>query len=163
MKVESWKWSEAGEVEQAEVVALFRQGLAAQRPPDERTAVAARALLAEWLAVPRTGVLIARAQGRRLVGLIVFRNEPPSVRILFICAREPRKGVGTALVRALAELAAGHGSAELRAGYSERDERASGFYRKLGFTVAGSLGEVVPGWPLILAALPLGGAGKARA
>lgn len=134
LRIEGWKPPGAGEVEMAAVVALFRQGLAAETPPREKTAVAARALLNEWFAVPKTGMLIARGIGDKLDGLLILRNEPPAARILFVGAREPRKGIGTALVKSLREIVKAKGIHELRSSFGAKDERARAFFMKrLGF------------------------------
>lgn len=156
LKIEPWKPPGKDEVELAAVVALFRQGLAAQQPPEERTAVSARALLTEWLGVPRTGVLVARSIGGKIEGLCILRNEMPAVRIVFLVAREPRKGTGSALVKALRDIAAAKGAKELRARFSIKDERARSFFaKKAGFIEMEPGGEAKPGFPLVDSALPI--------
>ncbi len=133
LKIEPWRPPGAGEVEMAAVVALYRQALARKVPPEERTAVSARAQLAELLAVPRTGMLLAKGVGEKPEGLLIVRYEPPSVRIVFMGARELRRGTGRALVDALREIAAQKGAADLRVAFAERDARARGFFSALGF------------------------------
>jgi GNAT superfamily N-acetyltransferase len=157
LKVEPWKPPGANEVEMAAVVALFRQGLAGQEPPEERTAVSARSLLETVLGVPKTGVLVARGVGGRIEGMLILRNEPPAVRIVFMAAREPRKGAGTALVGALREIATARGAKELRAVYGANDRRARAFFtRRMGFGNEQPAPEERPGAPRIEAKLAIG-------
>jgi GNAT superfamily N-acetyltransferase len=136
VSVEVWKPPWAGEVEFAAVVALFRHGLAAKTPPEERTAVGARALFGEIVGVPKTGVLVARVPGGGIEGLLILRNEPPGARIVFVAVREPRKGTGTALVEALRAVAVQKKVGDLRATVPAMDARARKFFEKLGFRPA---------------------------
>jgi GNAT superfamily N-acetyltransferase len=155
LKIDRWSPSGAAEVETAAVVALFRQGLAAQTPPDVRTAVSARALLQSWLEAPKTGVLLARGIGDKIEGILVLRSEPPAARVVFVAAREPRKGTGTALVSALRGIASTKGAKELRVVYSQQDARARAFYRKLGFVDDREAGATREGAPLMEGRLPI--------
>ena len=43
-------------------------------------------LLSRWMAVPGTGALVARDHAR-VYGLLVFRYEKPSLRILYLGAK----------------------------------------------------------------------------
>jgi hypothetical protein len=107
--------------------------------------------------VPKTGCLLARGISGKLEGLLLMRSEPPAARILFVAAREQRRGVGTVLVRGLGEIAAGKGVTELRTACAAGDARARAFFAKhLGFTEA----PAAAGAAQVEARLAIGAAAK---
>ncbi|RME74717.1 MAG: GNAT family N-acetyltransferase [Planctomycetota bacterium] len=129
VRVVAWKRERAGELEVAAVVACLRASLLHRRPPERVTAVRARAMLEDWLAVPRTGVLLARRPGKEPDGLAVIRMQPPAVRIVYLGVREPRQGIATALldaVRAVAERRPE--TRELRVEIDPADPAQHGFF-----------------------------------
>jgi len=141
MKIEPWKPPGANEVEMASVVALYRQGLASQAASETKTAASARAVVEQWFAVPKTAALIAKGVGDRIEGVLFFRNEAPAVRILYMSAREHRKGVGSQLVKAIRDLCAKKGVKELKAVYCPDDACQSAFLQKHGFSGSAPAGE----------------------
>jgi GNAT superfamily N-acetyltransferase len=141
MKIEPWKPPGANEVEMAAVVALYRQGLAAQNPPEQKTAASARSVVEEWFKVPKTAALVAKSFGDKVEGVLFFRNEAPSVRILYLSSREHRKGVGSALVKSLRDLCAKKGVTALKAAFGSKDERQAAFFKKHGFAGATPVGD----------------------
>ena len=157
VKIEGWKAPGANEVEMATVIALYRHGNAAKVPVEELSAYSARARLTEWLAVPKTGCLIARSVTGAVEGLLVLRNEPPAARVLFVVAREHRHGVGTALLRGLGEIAGAKGVTEIRTTYAPADARARAFFTKhLGFQEVAAEADAKQ----VEARLPIGAASK---
>ncbi len=149
IKIDPWKPPGSNEVEMASVVALYRQGLAAQTPSTPRSAVVARARLEEWFTVPKTVALVAKALTGKVEGLLAFRNEANGVRIIYLAALEHRRGIGSKLVTALKDLCARKGIKEIRTVYCEKDARASAFFAKHGFAGRTSAGEAAPGFPLV--------------
>lgn len=156
MKIDAWKPPGANEVEMAAVVALYRQGLAAQTPPETKHATSARAAVEDWFKVPKTAALIAKGSGDKVEGILFFRNEPPAVRILYVSSREHRKGVGSQLVAAIRDLCARKGVKELKVVSSAKDERQAAFFKKHGFAAAKPAGEASPGFPLSELTLAVG-------
>src|SRR5690349_10121465 len=114
MKIESWKPPGANEVEMAAVVALYRQGLAAQTPPEQKHATSARVVVEDWFKVPKTAALVAKGVGDRVEGVLFFRVETPAARILYVSTREHRKGVGSQLVTSIRDLCAKKGMKQLK-------------------------------------------------
>ena len=149
LKIEPWKPPGANEVEMAAVVALFRHALAQQNPPAQWPAVKARAALEEWFKVPKTVALVAKALTGKVEGLLVFRNESPIVRIIFVGALEQRRGIGSQLVATLRDICSTKGIGELKVTYSQKDAKSSSFFAKHGFGNGKPAGEAGAGFPLI--------------
>ena len=156
MKIDAWKPPGANEVEMAAVVALYRQGLAAQTPPETRHATSARAAVEDWFKVPKTAAIVAKGVGDRVEGVLFFRNEAPSVRILYVSTREHRRGVGSQLVASIRDLCAKKGVKELKAHVSAKDERQAAFFKKHGFGGERPVGELSSGFPLVEMTLATG-------
>jgi L-amino acid N-acyltransferase YncA len=153
--VEPWKPPGAHEVEMAAVVALYRHALAAATPGEQKAAVTARAALEDWFKVPKTVALIAKV-GETVDGLLVFRAEPPAVRIVYIAAREYRHGTGSQLLGALKDLCAKKGMKELKVVFSDGDARQKAFFtQKHGFRGAKPAGKTPQGTALTEATLAI--------
>lgn len=156
MGVGPWKPPGTSEVEMAAVVGCLRIALAAATPPQTKSGVGGRTMIEDWFKVPKTASLIAKAETGQVQGVVFFRMEPPIVRILYVAVLDPRKGLGSQLVGALRELCSKKGVKEIRASYSQKDPRAAAFFtKKLGFADQGPAGEVLPGFPLVDAALAI--------
>ena len=91
--------------------------------------------------------------GENIRGLLDFYLEESDIRIRFICAIRPGQGVGTQLMRHLAEFSQTKRVSTIRSTVSSLDRRAIGFYfDHLGFEKAGQhLKE--PGFCLFAAAI----------
>src|SRR5262249_5898511 len=77
--------------------------------------------------------LVAEAGDRR-VGLLTHRFDGPGrIEISALLSLEPRRGVGSTLVRALAEIARRAGIDEIRGTTTNDNLGALAFYQRLGF------------------------------
>lgn len=85
--------------------------------------------------------LVAWRAGER-VGLATFRDDVPGrIELTALVASEPGQGIGSALVRALANEARALGAAEIRATTTNDNLDALAFYQRRGFALA----ELRPG------------------
>ncbi|MFC1705856.1 GNAT family N-acetyltransferase [Planctomycetota bacterium] len=160
MPIIPWKLNSATKADAATFMGVFRNGLENLMPIDYRhkNALAARTMIEEMTAVPKTAILIDRApNSSESHGIVVIRNAPPILQILFLCVQSEvwRKGHGTQLVKAVQALGEKHGLSEIRIKYCPKDERAAEFVASAGFSVVGEAGEAARGFPLVEAALKL--------
>lgn len=154
--ISSWVMAKAGEVEVAAAVALVRATMQEKTPSERLSAARTKALLKQWFEVERTGALVARTRERELHGICVLRNEPPTVRILYVGARPARHGVGSLLVERVEQVAARHGIDDLRVIINPEDPvQAAFFCDALGFEVEGDPVETIAGVPHYEAIRPI--------
>jgi L-amino acid N-acyltransferase YncA len=134
MRVTPWKMADSGQVETAAVVAAIRASLARLTGGPRLTAVMARSVLKNWVEVPKTGVLIAKAPGGRVHGVLVMRKEPDpdAVRVVYICGQPPRSGAGAALLAELVTVSRKRGMKEIRARCNPDDPSHLGFFLDQG-------------------------------
>lgn len=88
---------------------------------------------------------------KSIIGLVDFYHNPEELFIRFICAIPPRQGLGTQMLRHLAEYCLTHDIALIKSTVSSLDQRACNFYfNRLGFQKVGTRVEE-PGFDLYLA------------
>ena len=119
MPIIPWKLQAAPKDDANGFMGTFRAGLQNLTPVDYRhkNGLAARTMVEEMLAVPKTAILIDRPPGTAdTQGIVVFRNEAPILRILFLCVKPEgyRKGLGRQLLQAVQALGEKHGLGEVR-------------------------------------------------
>ena len=73
--------------------------------------------------------------GDRL-GLVTYTLAPPTAEIITLNALEPRQGIGTALIDALAADLAARGIREIRVTTTNDNLDAMRFYQRRGFRIA---------------------------
>jgi ribosomal protein S18 acetylase RimI-like enzyme len=99
----------------------------------------------EWLGKPDAVIVLAKRDDAVLgmaTAQIIVESASLLVPMTFcrigtvaVTATERGRGVGRALMRHVEEWAAGHGARDLRLNVWKFNERASAFYRELGFDV----------------------------
>ncbi len=108
-------------------VTLFQHGLSMEIPPGSMGRDAIRAELLKT-------VCLVHKTGTALDGIVNFRfNRSQNVTLMFVCSSRPGRGIGTGLLRSVAELGARNHAEWIYSGVSSMDERAMGFYHALGF------------------------------
>lgn len=106
-------------------------------PPADRIS---RRSLRRFLSSPTARVLVAR-QGRRVVGaaLLLLRRGSDAARLysIAVAADTVGKGIGSALLERVAELAASAGASRLRLEVRASNVRAVSLYSRAGFETIG--------------------------
>lgn len=72
-------------------------------------------------------------ENNAILGLVCFNTTGPEIIIEFICAIKPRNGIGSSLLKKLAEFALKNNSIFISSTVSTQDERALRFYEHCGF------------------------------
>jgi len=153
-----WKLQGATKTDTDGFMTVFRDGLKNLTPVDYRhkNGLATRTMIEEMIAVPKTAILVDRTPNvPEPLAIVVIRSEPPILRVLFLCVPSAswRKGHGTQVITALRGLGEKHGLDEIRIRYCPKDERATAFAAKVGFSVVGEAGEEARGFSLVEASL----------
>jgi ribosomal protein S18 acetylase RimI-like enzyme len=111
-----------------QVADVYVRGLAEQNPPGEKISPeqAEEKLRHKSCLVYKTGGVIE--------GLLLFSiSDPRTITIDFICSLKHRRGVGSELLRYLAEHSGKEGIKYIHSTVSTWDKRAMDFYKHCGF------------------------------
>lgn len=113
-----------------EAARVFFEGMLLEKPPGRGTLSSIETHLRECI------VFVDKEKGR-IVGLISGREIAKGLRITFICALRQRCGIGSALMRRIAQYCVRKRIRFVYSNVSLQDERALRFYEKCGFKVYG--------------------------
>ncbi|MFC1708360.1 GNAT family N-acetyltransferase, partial [Planctomycetota bacterium] len=139
LSIAQWRPDEARKEDIDAVVRIVRLSMARKRPPEEPSVEEGTTMLKRWFAIPDTGALVARSfLSKRVDGVLIFRDEPPKVRIIYAGVRDSRQGVGTTMLEMLEQFGTAHGWESVQVTLNPKDPVQHGFFiKKHGFTILG--------------------------
>ncbi len=117
-------WLKRTDIEEA--VDVYKEGMKMEKPPGQGSRSYVREILED------NRCIVYKEEGE-IKGLAEFEGFERFVELNFMCALEPGKGIGSCLMKKLAEHCKEQGFDRIVTGVSNKDERAQSFYDSLGF------------------------------
>lgn len=113
-----------------EAVAVFQQGLMMENPPGPAPREIVEGNLKEYK------TLVHKNENENINGLLTFEENKNEVSMFFLCAIEPRRGIGTRLLRKLSKYCLRNNKKTIYSTVSAIDEGAKKFYYRSGFELS---------------------------
>ncbi|MFC1707605.1 hypothetical protein ACFL59_12450 [Planctomycetota bacterium] len=135
VSITQWVLGEGREEDVDAVMRVVRMSMGRKVPSERLSEEEGHNTLKQWFAIPDTGALLARSfLSKRVDGVLVFRDDSPTVRVVYLGVREPRQGVGSTMLRMLQHSGTAHGWQTVEAIVNPADECQKAFFlEKHGF------------------------------